>query len=267
MNRYTLAAFAAVVVFGSGIVGALTPSYLHLSDWWRPMMPPGWEHLSTVAALVTEGVIVACGGLRALERGRLTDDGRRFVVNLEWWAVVAAIYVNARWAMLRSTAPALTLDAAGLFAVLDTVAGAAMLPLFARSCFVALGLALDACRAGVTEALDNVMVQAVDEPPVLDAPAVDDVALSTADDVTLGDAPDDVALPALDTAPPDVNPPPPPSTVKPTSTDPVARWHDAVNRAGSSSPSDVARAVGVSRQTASTWKRQAGGDRPQAKAA
>lgn len=250
MNRYTLAAVAAVVVFGSGIVGSLTPSYLHLSDWWRPMMPSGWTHLSTVAALVTEGVIVACGGLRALESGRLTDDGRRFVVNLEWSAVVAAIYVNARWAMLRTGAPALTLDAAGLFAALDTVAGAAMLPLFARSCFVALGLALDACRvkgAGVVDV----------------APALDDVALDIADDMAL----DDVAPPVLDTPAPHVSPPTPPSTVKPTSTDPVARWHDAVRRAGNASPSAVARAVGVSRQTASTWKRQAGNIELEARAA
>lgn len=240
MNRYTLAAVAAIVVFGSGIVGALTPSYLHLSDWWRPMMPPEWERLSVVAALVTEGVIVACGGLRALERGRLTDDGRQFVVRLEWSAVVAAIYVNARWAMLRTGAPALTLDAAGLFAALDTVAGAAMLPLFARSCFVALGLALDACRVG-------------GDPT------------ST---VTVDDALDDVAL---DTPTPDVNPttppPSPPSTVKPTSTDPVTRWHDAVKRAGSASPTVVADALGVSRQTASTWKRKATDARPQAMAA
>lgn len=147
MTRRHVAAAALVAV----IVGALTPSYLHLADWWRPMMPVRWQSLAYVAALVTEAAIVACGFVRAAMSGGLSADGRRMATRLETAGVIAAVYVNARWAALRPGAPALAADTAGVFGALDIVAGAAMLPVVAAAAFEVLGHVL-AWGEGVTPA-------------------------------------------------------------------------------------------------------------------
>ena len=147
VTRRHVAAAALVAV----IVGALTPSYLHLADWWRPMMPVRWQSLAYVAALVTEAAIVACGFIRAAMSGGLSTDGRRMATRLETAGVIAAVYVNARWAALRPGAPALAVDTAGMFGALDIVAGAAMLPVVAAAAFEVLGHVL-AWGEGVTHA-------------------------------------------------------------------------------------------------------------------
>lgn len=136
------AAYALVIAgLGLPIAGALTPSYLHLSDWWRAMMPSGWQSLAYVAALTTEAVIVSSGVLRAVSRGQLSEADDRLTARVEWAAVIAAIYVNARWAALQPDAmPVTWLSAAGTFAATDIIIGAAGLPLAARYGFMVLGI-------------------------------------------------------------------------------------------------------------------------------
>lgn len=165
MIRRRVAAAALFAV----IVGALTPSYLHLSDWWRPMMPVKWQGLSYVAALVTEATIVACGWILATMGAALSDDGRRTATRLEMAGVVAAVYVNARWAALRPDAPPLSVDVASAFATLDIVAGAAMLPVVAATAFRLLGHILatgDAAPLSVPAVAVTATAEVADMPPI-----------------------------------------------------------------------------------------------------
>lgn len=141
ISRKRVAAYAIVAAgFGLPILGALTPSYLHLSDWWRAMMPDGWQLLAYVAALTTEAVIVSCGVLRAVARGRLSVADDTLTRRVEWAAVIAAIYVNARWAALQPAAAPLSISVPGGFALADIIVGAAGLPLAARYGFMVLGI-------------------------------------------------------------------------------------------------------------------------------
>lgn len=174
MTPRRAAAYAIVVIgFGAPIAGALTPSYLHLADWWQSMMPVEWQALSYVAALTTEAVIVSCGILRAVARGRLTPEDDTLTRRLEWSAVAAAIYVNARWAALRPDAAPITLSVPGAFATVDIVVAAAGLPVAARFGFVALGIGwrlagkVDAAPAATGKAVGTPRRQpiAIEAPP------------------------------------------------------------------------------------------------------
>lgn len=129
-----LAGTVFVLLFGAAAFGALTASYLHLADWWRAWMPEGWEQLAFVAALVTEGVIVACGLSRALVM-RKGDEGYESILRLELAAVALSIYVNARWGAANK-------PGAGLWWGLDVLAGSAAQPLFAVACLGAMGFVL-----------------------------------------------------------------------------------------------------------------------------
>jgi len=125
---------AVAILFLAAALGALTPSYLHLADWWQDWMPDGWQRLAYVSALVAEGVIIACGITRALIV-RPDDDGYDTVRGLEWGGVAMSIYVNARWGAAHATG-------VGIWWWTDVFAGSVTLPLFARWVLEAFGVAL-----------------------------------------------------------------------------------------------------------------------------
>lgn len=122
------------ILFLAAALGALTPSYLHLADWWKEWMPEGWQHLAYLAALVAEGVIIACGITRAT-LVRPDDDGYDTVHRLEWGGVAMSIYVNARWGAAHATGE-------GVWWWTDILAGSVALPLFAYWVLEAYGVAL-----------------------------------------------------------------------------------------------------------------------------
>lgn len=241
-----------VLLFLPAIIGALVPSYLHLADWYEAWMPEGYEHLSSLAALVTEGAIVACGLGVAFMPPRHRDRWK--VYALQGLAVFVSVYVNSRWAWEQATRDVKIDWHAGWYDVvltagptaLDVILGSAFLPLFAV----------------FGEAVMEVIVRSVGEGDVKTTstiPATDPVAsLIGAVNPT---------SPDMSPAPTTVNPTPPgdapePSTsvnptpvvVSPAGLTMAQRWLDAVKQHGVDSPSRIAALEGVSRQTASAWK-------------
>lgn len=131
-------------------------------------MPPGWTRLSIVAALVTEAVIIACGGARAFAV-RKGDDGYETIRRLEWGGVVMSVYVNARWGAMHATG-------VGVWWWLDIAAGAATLPLFARYGIEAMGTTLrripsDVKAKTITVKVDRKQAQATPAATPQPAPA------------------------------------------------------------------------------------------------
>lgn len=134
----------ACIVFIPAIAGALVPSYLHLADWYKQWMAPGWEPLSYVAALVTEAPVIACGISLIL----LPDGWRKRwpVYALLIYSVAVSIYVNARWAWGHTTTP--TEQYALWGKVFDVGLGSAALPIFALSCGLVLDVVLRSVPIG-----------------------------------------------------------------------------------------------------------------------
>lgn len=222
MNRH-VAPGLVVIGFGLAALGALTPSYLHLADWWRAWMPEDWQHLAYVAALVTEAVIVACGLSRALAL-RSSDDGYWRVVALEVAAVALSIYVNARWGAAHA-------DGDGVWRWLDIVAGAAALPLFAVASLEVMGIVLRVVR---TPAERQVKVQAGVEEPVELAQWVAPVVRHVAPGASS-----------------------PERQTQPASTTLADRWHQAVAQFGTTNASEIARQLGVSGSAVRNWRKAA----------
>lgn len=211
----------ACLVFIPAIAGALVPSYLHLADWYKQWMAPGWEPLSYVAALVTEAPVIACGISLIL----LPDGWRKRwpVYALLVYSVAVSIYVNARWAWGHTTTP--TEQYALWGKVFDVGLGSAALPIFALSC----GLVLD---------------WVLGKAPIGPAPVK-------------AKAPAPRKAPA---AAPQAGPQAAPETPAPVkaSAKLADKWHAAVQRHGEGkSLSEIARLEKVSRQAVGQWRQAA----------
>lgn len=133
----------ACVVFIPGIAGALVPSYLHLAAWFRAWMPPGWEDLSYVAALVADAPVFACGVTAILLPSGWRE--RKPVYALLAFSTIVSIYVNARWAWVHAQAPA---GEDWWWTALDVTLGSAVLPLFALAGEVVLDWVLHKLAPG-----------------------------------------------------------------------------------------------------------------------
>lgn len=120
--------------FGTIIVAALGASYLHLAAWLVPWMPPGWGHLSYVAALALDGMIFAPIMARQIVGGPVPGMALPLAQAV---GVTASIYVNTRWG-------ATTLADA---TAADVIAGASLMPLVALIMEYAMRATLAALQA------------------------------------------------------------------------------------------------------------------------
>lgn len=241
-----------VLLFLPAIIGALVPSYLHLADWYKAWMPEGYEHLSSLAALVTEGAIVACGLGVALMPPRHRDRWK--VYALQGLAVFVSVYVNSRWAWEQATRGVKIDWHAGWYDValtagptaLDVILGSAFLPLFAVFGEAVMEVIARSVGEGDVKATST---DTATDPVVVLAGAV----TPTSPDLS-PDAGDGNPTPTSDAPEPSTSVNPTPVVVSPVALTMAQRWLDAVKKHGVDSPSKIATLEGVSRQTASAWK-------------
>lgn len=208
----------ACLVFIPAIAGALVPSYLHLADWYKQWMAPGWEPLSYVAALVTEAPVIACGISLIL----LPDGWRKRwpVYALLIYSVAVSIYVNARWAWGHTTTP--TEQYALWGKVFDVGLGSAALPIFALSCGLVLDWVLG--KAPIGPAPTKAKAPAPRKAPAVEPQAEPQAATET----------------------------PAPAKASPNLAD---KWRALVNEhGGDKSLAELAALAGVSRQAVGQWK-------------
>lgn len=241
-----------VLLFLPAIIGALVPSYLHLADWFRDWMPKGYENLSHLAALVTEGAIVACGLGVAFMPPRHPDRWK--VYALQALAVFVSIYVNSRWAWTQATRNVVIDWHASWYDValtagphaLDVILGSAFLPVFA-----VLG---EAVMEVIVRAAGGDDVKATSTSTATAAVASPAGAVNPTSPAMSPDRADVNPTPTSAPAEPSTTVNPTPVVVSPAGLTVAQRWLDAVKRHGVDSPSKIAELEGVSRQTASAWK-------------
>ncbi len=125
---------ALIAVFGAVIIGAMLPSYLHLSAWLAPWMPPGWQSASYVAALSIDGLIMAPIMARQIVGAPVPGMALPLAQLL---GIVASVYVNARWGAANVAGATLA----------DVAVGAAILPVFALVAEHAMRATLAALQA------------------------------------------------------------------------------------------------------------------------
>ena len=114
----------AAILFGATLLGALAPSFVHVSEWWLAMVPATMPWLAWVAALVIEGsLFAALFGLTVVKPGM---RGRRWVVALLLLGAVASVYANLAWSIRQRG-----MGAAEVLAWADMLFGAALLPVYA----------------------------------------------------------------------------------------------------------------------------------------
>ncbi len=112
----------ACALFGAATIGALATSYLHVAEFFLPVIPTGWPGGRFVAALAIDVLAAACSVALIVTPGRAR--GRAWMHAGLWGAVALSVWANWRYASVHVPAGAWAADAfvSALLPVLAVIA-------------------------------------------------------------------------------------------------------------------------------------------------